>query len=395
MFDKQTTILPDRITIHSHFKELSGNTPPSHSFFLQKEYLEAVEEAAIPGVEYRYIPYLKQGKVEGLYYFQIINLSAQELGQIVHFEPYNKLLSGLSMLLQNLLFGVKKDKPHYLIISGSMCLSGDYGIGRLSSDDKSIYANFPHALAQLRHELERNGKVVAEIIKDFPVDSDPLHTILKPAYYHHLAMDPIMKMAIRPEWGSISDYVDALSSKYRQRFNQAKKKLGHCEVRTLDTPFIIENRERINELYTAVQEKSPVRIIKPDVNYIISLSKHLGEKVDIRGLFYNNELIAFLIGIQDEDHFEAHHIGIDYHHNKEFSLYLNILYLYIEMAIDVKARGVSFGRTALEMKTTVGAVSYPYNAYIKLNNRLLNGVLKKLLPENISEDWIPRDPFRQ
>ena len=65
------------------------------------------------------------------------------------------------------------------------------------------------------------------------------------------------------------------------------------------------------------------------------------------------------------------------------------------MAIDVKARVVSFGRTALEMKTTVGAVSYPYNAYIKLNNRLLNGVLKKLLPENISEDWIPRDPFRQ
>ena len=65
------------------------------------------------------------------------------------------------------------------------------------------------------------------------------------------------------------------------------------------------------------------------------------------------------------------------------------------MAIESKAELISFGRTALEMKTTVGAIPVPHNAYIKLNNGMLNSLIKHLLPEKTSEDWIPRNPFRE
>lgn len=395
MFDKTLINPHPTLSIFSNFKELEGFISKSPTVFLQKEYISAVEEAAIPGVEFRYIPFISNGKFKGFYYFQIINLSSQELGQIVHFEPYNSLLSGISLLLQNLLFGVKKDKPHYLIVSGNMCLSGDYGISTEDKTDLSIYLHFTEVLASLKRELERTGKVVADIIKDYPAAADPFNHVLKQQRYHYLAMEPIMKMEIRKNWKSMSDYVDALSSKYRQRFNQAKKKLENCEIKSLDTNYIIQNKIRMNEIYNAVQEKSPVRIIKPDINYIISLSKHLNQQIKVLGIFHDNKLIAFLVGIKDHDHFEAHHIGIDYQLNKEYSIYLNILYLYIEMAIEANTSQLSFGRTALEMKTTVGAIPHLYHAYIKLNNRLLNSAVKKLLPDTISENWIPRDPFRR
>ncbi len=397
MFDKVNTRPKIKNNGFSRFEQIqTKGVPESCTVFLNSAYLKAIEDAEIPGLDFRYIPFMENGKCIGFYYFQIINLSSQELGQIVTFEPYNSLISGISMLIQRLLFGVKSDKPHFLIVSGNLLLSGNYGICiHEKNKEETIYRDFPKVIHDLKTELEQKGKVIAEIIKDYPCENDPLLEILKPLRYHPLAMEPIMKMDIRPEWKTISDYVAALSSKYRVRFNQAKKKLEKCEVKTINTAFLIENKERVNEIYCAVQKKSPVHLIHPDVNYIISLSKHMAHSHEMKGIFHEGKLIAFLIGIRDIDHFEAHHIGIDYHFNKDFSLYLNILYLYIEMAIQSGAGQLSFGRTALEIKTTVGATGHTYNAFIKLNNSLLNGIVKKLLPESIASEWIARDPFRK
>ena len=64
------------------------------------------------------------------------------------------------------------------------------------------------------------------------------------------------------------------------------------------------------------------------------------------------------------------------------------------MAIESGAGMLSFGRTALEMKTTVGAIPVPHNAWIKLNNGMLNSLAKYMLPEKAADDWIPRNPFK-
>ena len=67
--------------------------------------------------------------------------------------------------------------------------------------------------------------------------------------------------------------------------------------------------------------------------------------------------------------------GLDYHYNKEYALYQNILYTFIKEAIITRVNTLSFGRTALEMKSTVGAKPIDHVAYIRLNNRLLNKLI--------------------
>jgi hypothetical protein len=64
------------------------------------------------------------------------------------------------------------------------------------------------------------------------------------------------------------------------------------------------------------------------------------------------------------------------------------------MAIRSGARELSFGRTALEMKTTVGAIPDMHEAWLKLSNRMLNSLACHLIPEKTGNDWIPRNPFR-
>lgn len=381
--------------IYDSLAALQNELHPHRTLFLEKEYLLSMEESSPSALSFRYVCLKEKGKLLAAFYFQVINLSSNQLGQIINFEPYSKIVSGLSMLVQNMLFGAKKDKPHYLVICGNMYLSGDYGILVEGKNQESKAHLLVDAFEFVRKELEKTGKVMAEIAKDYPAENDIYGAALKVKKFHPLVMDPIMKMEIRSHWKCFDDYVSDLSSKYRQRYQQVKKKLDDCEVRVMSTGELIERKEEIDRLYLAVQMKSPVRLVMHDSDYLISLSKRLKSNIEFKGIFEKGKLLAFMAGIKDHHHFEAHHIGIDYEYNKSHSLYQNILYQYIEMAILAGSPLLSFGRTALEMKTTVGAMSHTYHAYIKLNNGLVNGIAGHMLPKKYEMDWIPRNPFRQ
>ena len=384
-----------KFNLFNSIKEIKQDISFSSTIFLKQEYLISLEEAAPSGLSFKYVVIEKRGIPIGLFYFQVINLSSKDIGQIIHFEPYSKLMSGISMMIQNILFGVKKDKPHFLLICGNMCLSGEFGIASANDQQGHVIGALPDVISEVTHELDKVGKVIAHIIKDFPQENDPVKSLVKGRKYNSLVMDPIMKMEIRSGWSSMEDYLKDLSAKYRQRYNQAFKKLQDCTIKDLNLQEMIKEQERLDQLYKAVQEKSPIQLIKPDATYLISLKKHLKDKMVFKAIYHEGKIVAFLSGINAVDHYEAHHIGIDYHYNKSHSLYLNILYLYIGLAIDSKARTLSFGRTALEMKTTVGGIPIQYDAYIKLSSGMLNSLIKHLLPEKPDQNWIPRNPFRQ
>jgi hypothetical protein len=105
-------------------------------------------------------------------------------------------------------------------------------------------------------------------------------------------------------------------------------------------------------------------------------------------------MIAFTSGFKSGPHYEAHFIGIDYHYNKSHSLYQNILYDFIREAIKNKSGQLTFGRTAMEIKSTVGAVAYPLYSYLKFSNGFLNSLIKPFIPSETNTGWIPRSPFK-
>jgi len=368
----------------------------SNSLFLQAPYLRTLEKAAPPGMSVRYVLAQQAKANPALFYFQIMNLSSKELGRIIHFEPYGKLLNSISGILDTFIFGVNAKEDHYLVICGNMCLSGDYGmLINKGFETDHIPDLLNQAMDIVTKDLDENGKVVAWVVKDFEHDSNRVHKKLISRRFIRLPMDPVMKMEIPEHWQHIQDYVKDLSSKYRVRYNNTRKKVAGLTYRALSLNDMDHLSQRIDELYKLVQSKSPVRIFRPDSSYLRQLMIELGEKCRIAGYFNNDELIAFQCGIADQQHFEAHHIGIDYHFNKSHSLYLNILFNYIEMAIDAKSTLLSFGRTALEMKTTVGAVPVNYDAYLKFSNRIVNSVCRTLAPDKAGKDWIARNPFRE
>lgn len=364
--------------------------------FLEREYLLAIEKAAPQGMSFRYVRVRDEAHNSGFFYFQIINLSSRDLGRIIHFEPYGKLLNSITGILDTFIFGVNKDKDHYLLICGNMCLSGDYGI-RIpdSTFAKEAPALLCRAMDEVSRELEKKGKVVAWVVKDFERRHNVFDKKLAGRRFIRLSMDPVMKMEIRAHWNTMDDYVNDLSSKYRIRYKQTRKKMDGITLREMTVEDMDRYRSRIDELYRNVQFKSPVRLLKPDARYLRGMKINMGQRCTILGFFAGEELIAFQCGVADYTHYEAHHIGLDYHYNKSLALYLNILFNYIQLAIEAGSPLLSFGRTALEMKTTVGAIPVMYDTYLKFSNRIVNSVCRALAPTKAGQEWVPRNPFKQ
>ena len=106
-------------------------------------------------------------------------------------------------------------------------------------------------------------------------------------------------------------------------------------------------------------------------------------------------MVAFACGFYLKDEVEAHYIGFDYDCNREFELYQTILYSYIEQAILEKKSHVNLGRTASEIKSTVGARAHELLCYIRPQNTISKIVMKPFMQFLQPSEWIPRNPFKE
>jgi len=365
------------------------------TLFLSLEYLFTAERSALPGMEFRYAIVKYSGKPVSVLYFQMVNLSDAGLGGILSLEEYGGLAGSLSNRINDILFSPGKNKHSYLMVCGNLLVSGEHGVAAINDEEfrLAIEAISPVKKA-IVHSLPANARLVAFMVKDFYDHYNTIARHILKKDYFLLNTDPEMIFELRPEWKNFEDYKAALSSKYRVRTNNVLSKLGEIIIRELSLEEIEASKNDLFHLNDLVIKKAPVKLARPSENYFINLKKHFGKNYRINGFFLHNKLIAFTSGLWNKSHYEAHFIGLDYHFNKEHSLYQNILYAYINDAILCGSEKLFFGRTALEIKSTVGAQPHHLSCYFRFANRVLNTLAKPLVSSTGPRDWIPRDPFK-
>jgi len=193
---------------------------------------------------------------------------------------------------------------------------------------------------------------------------------------------------------TLSDYLDHFSKKYRHRAKHILKLSAPLEKRRL-TPHEIEKYQiRINELYTQVFQHAKFKLVHLSQNYFKDISLSHPNEFYIDAWFRGDEMLSFASGFCLPNEVEAHYIGFDYKENKEYDLYQTILYSYIERAILAKKSKVNLGRTASEIKTTVGAKAHELMCYIKPQNTVSKIIMKPFMQYLQPSEWIPRHPFK-
>ena len=233
------------------------------------------------------------------------------------------------------------------------------------------------------------------MIKDFfPTQSQQLKAFWKQNFVE-LKADDTLLMPLDKNWNSPHDYEHALISKYRTRYHSVMKKSSALVVSELDYEGMILHARVLESLYLSVYQRVGFRMGTLPFDTLAELKKSLGNSMIVKVFILNEKPVALLTAFINESELDAHMIGFDVNVNGKIPIYQRILYEYIHTAIEKNCQTISFGRTAGEIKTSVGAVPVEARAMIKNSSRWRNFLFRIMFCRIKPASFIPRMAFKR
>lgn len=332
-----------------------------------------------------YISIFKNEVLAGICVTQFINLNL--------LDSFGERDNYIKTTIRNVVF--KNYCSHVLFIGNNM-LTGQNAFAKTDG----IFANemiivLQLAIEELKKEFaKQKTKVHLTVFKDFDTKtSNELNAVLKD--YYKFTTQPNMLFSIPKEWKKEEDYFNSLSKKYRDQYKRARKKLASIEKRKLSCEEIKKYEKTINELYHHVAKNAPFNTFFLAKNHFCEFKKTLDDKFLFYGYFLDNKMIGFNTLIKNGQAMDTYFLGYDDTIQREKMLYLNMLYDMIAYSIKKEFKEIVFARTALEIKSSVGAKPLEMFGFIKHSNVLLNMFIGKIfcyLEPKI--DWKERNPFK-
>ncbi len=252
------------------------------------------------------------------------------------------------------------------------------------------------ALKSVQRDLIKKGiKVHLTIWKDFEISDMTAFDSKSFGEYYQFSTQPNMIFDIRQDWYSEQDYINALSKKYRDQYKRARKKSEAIIKTKLSLDDILLYKNQINHLYRTVADNAPFNTFYLHEAHFAELKKYLGDRFLLYGYFLNDRLIGFNTLIKNGSDVDTYFLGYDVSEQREKMLYLNMLYDMIAYSIKKGFGKIVMARTALEIKSSVGAQPIEMHGLIKHSNYLINKLMPKFFkffePEML---WKSRSPFK-
>ena len=374
--------------------ELWKSLQPADNIFIGYDYLKIAEDYPPQGSMFYYVVIFKKGQPHGFYYFQQGTFRASDSDNTdSNFRSKEKSWSrGIQAQLSKMI-NVET------LIMGNILQTGEnaYHFPHCTDCKCSTDLNLVNKVIDLACEsFKKRGKKIGLLfLKDFYPESTFEDNACLSDGYVKTTFEPSMEMDIPTEWNEYADYLAAVRSKYRVKFKKVNKKLEPIRRRELNLEQIIENSEQIFNFYLAIQQKAGFNLVQLHPQYFEACKRTYGDRFQLFGLYEGDEMIAFHSFFVLEHGLDAHWLGYTESKNKQYELYFNMLLLAVKMAIDLKKPRILFARTAMEIKSSVGAVPKDMYVYLKHRKSLYNKAIPKIatfLKGN--ENWEQRKPFK-
>lgn len=374
--------------IYNSVKELPAlwDTVAQSNVFLQTSYLSVLERSAPVNMECFYIGIFENSELIGVSLAQYLDLNK--------LESFGERDKCFKTIIRNFIF--KNFASHTLFLGNNM-ITGQNGYVFSKEID------FNHISEILLQSAD-------EITLYFRKKGISIHLVSFKDFYDHCSVElkkyrfsniyefntqPNMIFYLDQNWKSLDDYVAALSKKYRDQFKRARKKFDGIQMKNLSYEEVLRNEEKIYELYHYVAKNAPFNTFFLSKNHFSTLKGQCGNRFQIFGYFLNEELVGFHTLLLNDETLETYFLGYNDHIQKENMLYLNMLYNMTEYGIENGFKRIIFGRTALEIKSSIGATPVQMSGFIYHNNKLINRFIGKIF-RNLEPElhWQQRHPFK-
>ncbi|MBA3680528.1 MAG: hypothetical protein H0W73_05110 [Bacteroidetes bacterium] len=366
-----------------------------NTIFLEREYLKIVETGEHTKLMSRYVIVYHKGKPCGIIYFQIVDFKAGIFGELMD-NQVQDIKSKRLNLFEKYIDSNKDEVLLRLFTCGNNLVSGEYGY----LFDKKLGEDQSHTIllkiVEIVSKEEKLARTISAILlKDFHTALQPVE-LFEEEKYSNFFVEPNLVVEIPAGVDSVANYIALFSKKYRNRAKSIFKSIEGVEIKYLNSEEIKQHEKQIYKLYEGIFEKAKFKLIKLPKDYFSVVKNAFEKEFTVKGYFFEGKLIAFASSfLMPDNSLEAHYIGFDYELNNQYNLYQNILYAMIDEAIKHKRSKVNLGRTAAEIKTTVGAKAENLICYIKPQNTISKLIQKPFISFLQPAEWIPRNPFKE
>lgn len=257
----------------------------------------------------------------------------------------------------------------------------------------------PTFVAELIHHAgeavaARIGKIPAVLIKDLAALNTPLADAWQDQGYYQLPVDPSMQLSIR-KWSNMDDYLMDINSKYRVRYRRARKMAEGVVCQELSNLEVTHYNDHLHQLYRNIKAEAAFDAISLSPNYFAELKERFTDECRIFGYFYRDQLIGFRTTLANGPTLHAHYLGFEQELNRELHLYHNILFDLLEEAIDGGYQKLDYGRTALEIKSTIGAEPVHYCCGLRGRTPFVRWIIRQFTPALFkASEWEQRRPLK-
>lgn len=353
--------------------------PPDH-LFLQSSYFEFIEAYPPDGFRFGYLIFLRDDRPVGLAYCQWVQFRGSRHLDMSDSPAWKRWIADRTRV--------------NLLICGNMMLTGRNGYAfapEVRENDQAFLLG--NALDALMRSYRPDGfRPSMWVIKDVPEENrGPFESLPKTTRF---TIQPRMGIDLDPSWSSQEDYLEAMKSKYRVRARRAFKKMKGVERVSLQESQLQCFQPDLHELYLQVARNSGFNMVFLSPLYFEGLKQHFADNYTVRAYLKEGRIIGFFTLIKNYKEYEAHFLGFDEKENRRHQLYLNMLYDMIDCGIQHRVEHINFARTALEIKSSVGAEPEEFHQYVRhsclITNYFLPRIFRAFMPQT---SWQPRHPF--
>ena len=374
--------------IYSSTKEFpkNWNDFAGSNIFFSSNYLAVLENAAPKNMICHFI---------GVFEFQkLVGIAITQMVSVANISSFGVNKSCFQSKIRDFVF---RNFANNILFIGNNMLTGQ---NAFVCSELIMYSDFIGEIHKASNELQeifsKQGKKIHIVnFKDF--EKYEIDKMNFPDFngYYQFEIQPNMVFEIPENWNSNDDYIAALSKKYRDQYKRAHKKMQGVEKRKLSLEEIIHYNDLIFKLYLNVTKNAPFNTFYLSENHFVELKKQLANDFLFYGYFFDDKLVGFDTLIKNGIAMDTYFLGYDVAIQREKMLYLNMLYDMIGYSINKKFKTIIFARTALEIKSSVGAKPMQMFGFIKHNNKIINKfmpILFKYFEPKV--DWHERNPFK-
>jgi len=285
-------------------------------------------------------------------------------------------------------------KPLKLLICGNTFVSGEHGIFiKQKQDKKLLIKKLAKAILHFSN-ADKKLKIDAFLLKDFINESLLITDELKDFNYHPFSVEPNMVLTLDENWQNFDDYLASMKTKFRVKARKAYKQSSAIRIEEVTKEDLVNQLPQITALYKKVASNADFNLGDFNLETYTKLKEKFGENYILKTYWLNHKIVGFISGIINQNSLDAHFVGINYELNREYAIYQRMLYDYIEIAISKKLKTINFGRTASEIKSSVGAEPRDLTMYFRHKKSITNRILKLFLQRIQPTPFQQKFPFK-